>query len=63
MKDFTVVKVGGVQVGVQGGESDLVCLPWRVRCAGTWCHLSVMTQREAVAAVELVLGDGLLRMR
>lgn len=62
-QDFTVVEVGGVQVGVQVGESDLVCLTWRVRCAGKWCRLSVMTQRDAVAAVELVLGDGLLRAR
>ena len=62
-QDFTVVEVGGVQVGVQVGESDLVCLTWRVRCAGRWCRLSVMTQRDAVAAVELVLGEGLLQAR
>jgi len=62
-RDSTVVEVQGAQVGVQLGESGLVCVTWRARCAGTWCRLSVMTQRDAVAAVELLLGKGLLRAR
>lgn len=62
-RDFAVVDVGGAQLGVQVSESGLVCLMWRVRCGQTWCRASVMTRRDPVAAVELVLGEGLLQPR
>jgi len=62
-RDFAVVEVGGAQLGVQVSESGLVCLMWRVRCGQKWCRASVMTRRDPVAAVELVLWEGLLRAR
>jgi len=62
-RDFAVIGVGEVRLGVQVSGSGLVCLTWRVRCGEGWCRASVMTRCDPLAAVELVLRDGLLSAR
>lgn len=58
--DFAIVRVGGIDLGVQVDASGVVRLSWVADCPGSAFWVSLLTRREPRAAVELVAGDGLL---
>lgn len=58
--DFAVVTVAGTDVGVQVDTSGVVHLTWVAVRGGRVLQMSLLTRRDARAAVELVLRGGLL---
>ena len=59
-RNFTVVEVAGVQLGVQADVYGLAQLTWTLRRGDGDMHATVVTKRSPSAAVELLLRDGVL---
>ena len=58
--DYTVVTVGGTEVGVQADACGVVHLTWVVSRGGRVLLMALLTRRGPRAAVELVADGGLL---
>ncbi|MFD0481611.1 hypothetical protein ACFQ46_03315 [Kineococcus sp. GCM10028916] len=58
--DYAAVVVDGTEVGVQADLSGVVMLTWVDRRGPEPVDLSLLTRRGPRAAVELLVGDGLL---